>query len=150
MMTFRTWVTFSAVLLVTLLVSNYVHPYWVRAFLEGWTFETTWGWWSFSWVLLTWGYDVLVTLVATPVLALLLPRRSTIWWYVGLGVAMAGLRLLSSRDYVSPDADTAERAWIYGAYLMSVLGALLGSSIVLAFRNWRRLTIVRTGRSNRG
>ena len=26
-MAFRTWVTFFAVLLVTLLVSNYVHPY---------------------------------------------------------------------------------------------------------------------------
>jgi hypothetical protein len=138
MTTFRTWVTFSAVLLVTLLVSNYGHPYWVKAFLDGRTFETNWGWWSFRWLLLTWGYDVLVTLAAAPVLALLLPRRSTIWWCIGLGVAMVGVRLLSSRDYVFPDADTADRVWIYGLYLMSALGALLGSGIVLAFRAWRR------------
>src|SRR5258708_38129446 len=149
-MAFRTWVTFSAVLLVTLLVSNHVHPYWVGAFLDGRMFETTWGWWSFSWLLLTWGYAVLVTLAATLVLALLLPRRSTIWWYVALGVAMAGVRLLSSRNYVSPDADTAERAWILGSYLMSALGALLGSGIVLAFRTWRRLTLVRADRNTRG
>jgi hypothetical protein len=150
MTTFRIWVTFFAVLLVTLVVSNYVQPYWVGAFLNGRTFEPKWGWWSFSWLLLTWGYDVLVTLIAAPVLAVLLPRRATIWWCVGLGVAMAGIRLLSSRNYVSPDADTVDRAWIYGSYLMSVLGALLGSGIVLAFRAWRHLTGVRGGRNTNG
>lgn len=133
-MAFRTWITFAAVLLVTLLVSNYVHPYWVREFLDGRTFEAKWGWWSFSWLLLTWGYDVLITLAAAPVLAFLLPRRSTLWWCVGFGVAMAAVRLLSSRNYVSPDADTADRAWIYGSYLMSALGALLGGGIVFVFR----------------
>lgn len=103
-MTFRTWVTFSAVLLVTLLASNYIHPYWVNAFLDRRTFEASWGWWFFIWLSLNWGYDFLVTLVATTVLALLLPRRrSTIWYCVGLGLAIAGLRfrqtLILSTEY---------------------------------------------------
>jgi hypothetical protein len=125
----RSSVALIVVTILTLLFSRYFHPYWVRAFLDGRTFEATWGWWSIGWLSLTWGYDVLLTLIAASFLALLLPRGAASWWYVGLGVTISGMRLLSSRNFLSPNADMADLVWIYGSYAMSALGATLGGAV---------------------
>jgi hypothetical protein len=135
MRTVRASVALTVVVLATLFFSNYFHPYWIRAFMEGRTFEPAWGWFSLGWLSLTWGYDFLATLIASLVLAPLLPRSAAIWWYVGLGALIAGVRLLSSHNFFSANADGTERVaaltWIYGSYVMSILGAAAGGTLVL-------------------
>jgi hypothetical protein len=132
----RASIALVAVVLATLFLSDYFHPYWIQAFLKGRTFEPTWGWFSLGWLTLTWGYDFLATLIASFVLALLLPRGARIWWYVALGISIAGLRWLSAGNLVpASTAGTAAHAvgWVYGTYVMSLLGAVVGGVFAVTF-----------------
>jgi hypothetical protein len=134
-----------AVVLGTLIVSNYLLQYWVTAFAEG--LEPSGGWWSPPWLAMTWGWDVLVTLVASLVLAVMLPRGSKIWWYVGLGVSYAVVRFFGEGGFKGSDADMGFTLWRYGSYIVTVLGATLGGVVALALGAWRRrLTIAGGGR----
>ena len=134
-MRLRNYFALLVAALATLLLSNFAHSYWVRAFIEGRNFDSTRGWGSLSWLSLTWGYDILAALFGALLLAPLLARGSRIWWYVGFGAVIATLRLLSSHSFVSAHSSTAAdvefAVWRYGSYLMSVMGALLGGCIAL-------------------
>src|SRR2546430_7553002 len=92
----RAYGALIAVVLVTLPLSNYFQAFWVRARIN--ESERTWGWWSPRWLALTWGWEVLVAVVAALGLALLLPRGSRFRWYVGLGVVYA---LVRSEEHTS-------------------------------------------------
>jgi len=141
MRTIRAGVALIAVVLATLLLSNYLQEFWVRAFVDG--PEPSWGWWSPRWLGLTWGWDTLVTLVAALGLSLLLPRGSSAWWYVGLGVVYALIRVIAQGGFHGSNTDLGFSFWHYGSYLMSVVGAALGGSLVIGLGAWRRrLTIV--------
>jgi hypothetical protein len=148
MRTVRVGVTLIAVVLATLLLSNYLQEFWVRAFVDN--PEATSGWWSPRWLGLTWGWDTLVTLVAALGLALLLPRGSSIWWYVGLGVVYALIRLIAQGGFQGLSTDLGFSFWHYGSYVMSVIGATLGGGVAIGLGAWRRrLTIVGGVRESR-
>jgi hypothetical protein len=133
------------VVLGTLLVSNYLQQYWVTAFAEG--LEPSGGWWAPRWLAMTWGWDVLVTFAASLVLAVMLPRTFTIWWYVGLGAIYAVVRFLGEGGFKGSDADMGFTLWRYGSYIVSVAGAISGGVVALALAAWRRrLTIAGGGR----
>lgn len=135
---FRASVALIAVVLATHFLSTYLHEYWVRALVNG--PEPTWGWWSPGWLFLSWGWELLVALIAAFGLALLLPAGSKFGWYVGLGIVLAGvplLRLFMSGTLTPPTVDIPFSIWHYGLYLMSVVGATLGGAIAVALRTWR-------------
>lgn len=125
------------VLLTALLLGNALHPYWVGAFLDKRSFISDWGWFSPSWLALTWGYDLLLAFVASIVLGLVLPRDRRSAWIIGLGVAIAALHVLTERNYTSPAADFTMHGWIYGGYLMPAVGAALGAIVVHRFHRIR-------------
>jgi len=130
-----------AVVLATLLLSNYLQEFWVRAFVDGQ--EQSWGLWSPRWLWLTWGWDTLVALVAALGLSLLLPSASSTWWYVGLGVVYALTRLIAQGGFHGSSTDLGFSLWHYGSYVMSVVGAALGGSLAIGLGAWRRrLTFV--------
>jgi hypothetical protein len=143
MLTLRASGALAAVVLGTLLIGNYLHPYWIRAFMDGRAFEPVWEWWSPGWLTLTWGYDVLLTLVGALVLALILPRGFGIWWYVALGIVIAIVRLLSSHNFVSRSSDSemtaAAAVWIYGSYFMSAIGGTIGGAIAIVLKRFASL-----------
>jgi hypothetical protein len=137
-----------AVVLVTLAVSSYLEQYWVRAFAEG--SELTGDWLSPRWLEMTWGWGILVALFAGLALAAMLPRGSSILWYIGLGVLFALVRLFVQGSLRASDAGVAFAVWWYGSYVVSVVGATLGGAIALAAGAWRRrLTNVGGGRETR-
>ena len=141
----RAYGALIAVVLVTLPLSNYFQAFWVRARIS--ESERTWGWWSPRWLALTWGWEVLVAVVAALGLALLLPRGSRFRWYVGLGVVYALVRFLIEGGLASGNSEVGFAAWRYGSYLMTIVGAGLGGCIALAWAAWRRrLTMVGGGR----
>ena len=142
MLKLRAFGVLIVVVVATMLLSNYLQPYWVQVFVDG--RESAWGWWSASWLVVTWGWDLLVTLVATLGLALLLPRGFRLWWYVGFGVIYAVARFLIEGGFAVSNADAGFSMWRYGSYFMSVVGAVVGAIAVSAWR--RRLTIVGGGR----
>jgi hypothetical protein len=148
MRTVRSSIALIAVVVATLLLSNYLQEFWVKAFVDG--PEPSWGWWSPRWLALTWGWDTLVTLVAALALSLLLPRGSSIWWYVGLGVVYALIRLIAQGIIPGSSTDVGFSLWHYGSYLMSVVGATAGGGAALGLGAWRRrLTIVGGVRESR-
>jgi len=133
------------VVIVTLIVSNYLQQFWVTAFAEG--LEPSGSWWSPRWLAMTWGWDVLVTLAASLVLAVMLPRGSKVWWYIGFGVLYALVRFFGQGGYRGSDADIGLTMWRYGSYIVTVVGATFGGVVALALGAWRRrLTIVGGGR----
>src|SRR5947207_12784977 len=141
----RAYGALIAVVLVTLPLSNYFQGFWVSARIN--ESERTWGWWSPRWLALTWGWEVLVAVVAALGLALLLPRGSRFRWYVGLGVVYALVRFLIEGGLASGNSEVGFAAWRYGSYLMTIVGAGLGGCIALARAAWRRrLTILGGGR----
>ena len=134
-----------AVVLGTLLTSNYLQPYWETAFAQ--SVESSRGWFSLPWLAMTWGWDILVAFGASLLLALTLPRASKIWWYVGLGAIYAVVRFLAQRGLSAWNADIRFDLWHYGCYIVSVVGATLGGTVALTLAAWRRrLTIVGGGR----
>ena len=68
------------------------------------------------------------------VLALTLPREHRSAWIIGVGVAIAALHLLTVRNFTFPDADFTMYGWIYGGYLMPILGAVLGAVVIYQFK----------------
>ena len=135
-MKLRAYGVLIAVVLATMLLSNYLQPYWVRAFVDG--SESTWGWSSPGWLAVTWGWDVLVALVATLGLALLLPRGFSAWWCVGFGVVYAVVRFLVEGSFAVSNTEVGFSLWRYGSYLMSVVGAVVGGGVAIAVSAWRR------------
>ena len=134
---FRYLVPSLVVVLAVLLLCNTLHPYWVEAFVHKRSFTSAWGWFSPSWLALTWGYDLLLAFLASIVLALVLPRDHRSKWIIGMGASIATLRLLTVHDYPSPDADFTMYGWIYGRYLMPIVGASLGATVVHHFHRIR-------------
>ena len=130
MLKLRAYGALIAVVLVTLPLSNYLQGFWDRALIN--ESERTWGWWSPRWLAITWGWEVLVALVAAIGLALLLPWGSRFRWYVGLGVVYALVRFLIEGGIASGNSDVGFAAWRYGSYLMTIVGAGLGGCIALA------------------
>ena len=68
------------------------------------------------------------------VLALTLPREHRSAWIIGMGVAITALPLLTAHNFASPDADFTMYGWIYGGYLMPILGAVLGAVVIYQFK----------------
>jgi hypothetical protein len=119
-----------AVVVITLLLSNYLLQFWVRAFVSG--PEPTWHWGSPAWLTMTWGWNLLVPFVASLLLAAMLPRTSKIWWYIALGVIYAALRFFAEGGFSGSGTDLRFTLWRYGSYLASVGGATLGGIVVMA------------------
>src|SRR5207237_9753371 len=124
---FRAYGALSAVVLVTLPLSNYFQGFWVRARIN--ESERTWGWWSPRWLALTWGWEVLVAVVAALGLALRLPRGSRFRWYVGLGVVYALVRFLLAGGLASGSSQGGSAPWRPRSYLRRRGGAVLGGWI---------------------
>ena len=131
---FRYLFPFVLVLLAVLVLGNTLHPYWISAFVDKRSFTSAWGWLSPSWLALTWGYDLLLAFIASIVLALTLPQEHRSAWIIGMGVAIAALHLLTVHNFTSPDADFTMYGWIYGGYLMPILGAILGATAIYQFK----------------
>jgi hypothetical protein len=122
-----------AVVLATLLLSNYLQEYWVRAFAASVNApESGWRWWSPAWLAMTWGWNVLVTFVASLALAVMSPGSSKIGWYIGLGLVFAVLRFLSEGAFRGSGADAGFTLWQYGSYVALVAGATLGGIAAIA------------------
>src|SRR5947208_13612877 len=113
-----------AVVLVTLPLSNYFQGFWVRARIN--ESERTWGWWSPRCLALTWGWEVLVAVVAALGLALLLPRGSSFRWYVGLGVVYALVRFLIDGCLATSMSAVGFASWRYRTYLMPIVDCWVG------------------------
>jgi len=134
---FRYLFPFVLVLLAELVLDHTLRPYWVVAFLDKRSSTSAWGWLSPGWLALTWCYDLFLTFIASIVLALMLPREHRSAWIIGMGVTIGGLQLLTLHNYTSPDADFTMYGWIYGGYLMPVVGAALGATFVCQLERMR-------------
>ena len=121
----RDWASLAAVAFATLF-SFYFSVYVATARVLARPDESIY--WSAPYLLNTWGHDVLIAVAAALVLALLLPRGSGIWWYVGLGAA-----LTLGRAFLHPPVTV----WMYAAILMSIIGAVLGGGMVMGITRLR-------------
>ena len=131
---FRYAFPFVLVLLAVLALGGALHLYWVRAFVDGYSYTSALGWLAPRWLALTWGFDFLLGFTASMVLALTLPREHRSAWIIGMGVAITALHLLTAHNFTSPDADFTMYGWIYGGYLMPILGAVLGAVVIYQFK----------------
>jgi hypothetical protein len=124
----RTWLPVLVVAAATLYL-NYVPLYSVQARVIVDPMPDPAEGWNALRFLNLWGSDALIALIAAGVLALIPPRRSSLWYYVALGTLIA-----VGRPIVAPwmlfNAETIW--WTVRFGLMSVFGAVVGGIVAIA------------------
>jgi hypothetical protein len=133
--------TAFTLLVFALTIAGWTHaaPYWSHAFLIGRNFESRWAL-DPTFLVLIWGFDFLLSLVAGFVLSLLVKGKRPLWWVAALGFGFMVLRIRFTKVWISPDADWGIYFEDYGRYLVPVVGTLAGGYLAQLVRSLQHST----------
>jgi hypothetical protein len=102
------------------------------AFVESRSFAS-----PITWMLgMTWGFDFAWSIVLGAMLGAVLRSTSAMWWAAAVGVVYGGLNFALTQHHFSSSLAWDVYAWIYGQYLVSCVGAVIGAWLAIgALRN---------------
>ena len=93
------------------------------AFVESRSFAS-----PITWALgMTWGFDFAWSIVLGALLGAVLRSRSAMFWAAAAGVAYGGLNFALTEHHFSSSLAWSVYAWIYGQYVVSCVGAVIGA-----------------------
>jgi hypothetical protein len=93
------------------------------AFVESRSFAS-----PITWSLgMTWGFDFAWSIVLGALLGTVLRSRSALFWAAAVGVAYGGLNFTLTQHHFSSSLAWNVYAWIYGQYIVSCVGAVIGA-----------------------
>ena len=102
------------------------------AFVESRSFAS-----PITWALgMTWGFDFAWSIILGALLGAVLRSRSAMLWAAAVGLAYGGLNFALTQHHFSSSLAWNVYAWIYGQYVVSCVGAVIGAWLATgALRN---------------
>jgi hypothetical protein len=93
------------------------------AFLDSRSFAS-----PITWMLgMTWGFDFAWSIVLGAMLGAVLRSSSALWWAAATGIAYGALNFAFTQHHFSASLAWNVYAWIYGQYVVSCVGAIIGA-----------------------
>ena len=83
-----------------------------------------------TWMLgMTWGFDFAWSIVLGALLGAVLRSTSAMLWAAAAGIAYGGLNFALTQHHFSSSLAWNVYAWIYGQYVVSCVGAVVGACL---------------------
>jgi hypothetical protein len=76
---------------------------------------------------MTWGFDFAWSIVLGALLGAVLRSASAMLWAAAAGIAYGGINFALTQHHFSTSLAWNVYAWIYGQYLVSCVGAVIGA-----------------------
>ncbi len=93
------------------------------AFLDSRSFAS-----PITWMLgMTWGFDFAWSIVLGAMLGAVLRSSSALWWAAAAGIAYGAANFAFTQHHFSSSLAWNVYAWIYGQYVVSCVGAVVGA-----------------------
>jgi len=99
------------------------------------SYSTTFAWLDYAF-LSYWAFEFLWAAVFGTLLTRTLRLRGAFWWSLFVGVGLGSSHFVFSRWHFAPDVRPAVYVWVYGQFVMPVVGAVVASWLVAKY--WPR------------
>ena len=98
------------------------------AFVESRSFAS-----PMTWTMgMTWGFDFAWSVVLGALLGVVLRSKSAMLWAGAVGIGYGALNFAMTQRHLSSSLTWSLYAWIYGQYVVSCIGAVLGAWLSLS------------------
>ena len=112
---------------VVIFVDPLRHWWWMTAIANR-SFVSPSQWLDYSYCLI-WLFEFMWSLVAGFLVALVMRSYAPVSWALALAGVGGAMNFLLTRDNVGPQAPWIYPLWVYGTYLVPLLGAFVGAAL---------------------
>jgi hypothetical protein len=118
---------FAIVAFVILGLDNLRHGWWMSVIANR-SFVSAFLWLDYAYLLI-WLFEFMWSLAAGFLAALVMRSDAPIAWAIALGAVGSAINFLSTSDHIGQEAPWIYPMWVYGTYLVPLLGAFVGAVI---------------------
>jgi hypothetical protein len=129
----RNLALFVAFAVAAIFLIGPLRSWWWATAIANRSFSSPFAWLDYSYCLI-WLFEVAWSLVAGTLLALALRPSPPVWWAFALGAVGGAFNFVFTSNHIGADAPWSYRIWVYGEYLVPLLGAVAGAVLALRLR----------------
>jgi len=112
---------------------HYLRHWWWMTAIANRSFVSSFLWLDYSYCLI-WLFEFVWSLVAGFLVAVVMRSNSPVRWAIAIGAVGGAMNFLLTSDHVSANAPWIYPIWVYGTYLVPLLGAFVGAILTSRFR----------------